>query len=53
MSTPTAATITPATTTYAPNAPPPVPPKQSLAQQICALEEKMTEEEHSNYLNAC
>jgi hypothetical protein len=43
-----------ATTTTAPaiSAPPPVPPKISLAQQIRALEEKMTEEERGNYLDA-
>jgi hypothetical protein len=47
-STPTNAT----TTTPATSAPPPVPPKLSLAQQIRALEEKMTEEERGNYLDA-
>jgi hypothetical protein len=31
---------------------PPVPLKQSLAQQIHVLEEKMTEEECGNYLDA-
>jgi hypothetical protein len=40
-------TMTPAT-----SAPPPVPLKQSLTQQIRTLEEKMTEEECGNYLNA-
>jgi hypothetical protein len=54
-STPTVAIITPVTTTPTVilSVPPPVPPKQSLAQQICALEEKMTKEEHGNYLDAC
>jgi hypothetical protein len=43
-----------ATTTMTPaiSAPPPVPPKTSLAQQIHVLEEKMTEEERGNYLDA-
>jgi hypothetical protein len=52
--TPTAATITPTTTTPmpAPSTLPPIPPKQSLAQQIHVLEEKMTEEECGNYLDA-
>jgi hypothetical protein len=42
-----------ATTTATPaiSAPPPIPPKISLAQQIRALEEKMTEEECGNYLD--
>jgi hypothetical protein len=40
------------TTTPAISTPPPVPPKTSLAQQIRALEEKMTEEERGNYLDA-
>jgi hypothetical protein len=55
VSTPTAATITPVTTTPVPatSAPPPVPLKLSLAQQIHVLEEKMFEEEHGNYLDAC
>jgi hypothetical protein len=55
VSTPTAATIMPVTTTPmpTPNAPPPVPLKLSLAQQICVLKEKMTEEEQGNYLDTC
>jgi hypothetical protein len=36
----------------APSTLPPVPPKISLAQKIRTLEEKMTEEEHGNYLDA-
>jgi hypothetical protein len=52
--TPVTATIALVTTPApAPSALPPVPPKQSLAQQIRALEEKMTEEEHRNYLDTC
>ena len=35
------------TTTMATTTPPPVPPKLSYGQQIRALEEKMTEEEHA------
>jgi hypothetical protein len=44
---PVTPTPVPATST-----PPPVPPKLSYAQQICALEEKMTDEECGNYLDA-
>jgi hypothetical protein len=43
--------VTTTTTTPTISAPPPVPPKISLAQQIRALEEKMTEEECGNYLD--
>jgi hypothetical protein len=32
---------------------PPIPPKLLLAQQIHAIKECMTEEEHSMYLDAC
>jgi hypothetical protein len=45
-------TVATTTATPAISAPPPVPPKTSLAQQIRALEEKMTKEEHGNYLDA-
>jgi hypothetical protein len=47
-----APSIATTTTTPAISTPPPVPPKTSLAQQIRALEEKMTEEERGNYLDA-
>jgi hypothetical protein len=50
--TPTVATTSTTTPMPASSAPPPVPPKQSLAQQIRVLEEKMTEEERGNYLDA-
>jgi hypothetical protein len=45
--------VTTTTVTPAISIPPPVPPKTSLAQQIRALKEKMTEEECGNYLDAC
>jgi hypothetical protein len=50
--TPPASTVATTTATPAISTPPPVPPKPSLAQQIRALEEKMTEEERGNYLDA-
>jgi hypothetical protein len=50
MTTATIASIAPVTPA---SVLPPVPPKLSLAQQIRALEEKMMDEEHGNYLNAC
>jgi hypothetical protein len=51
-------TIATTSTTPAPPVPaipvaPPIPPKLSFAQQICALEERMTEEERGAYLDAC
>jgi hypothetical protein len=50
--TPPVPTVATTTATPAISAPPPVPPKISLTQQIRALEEKMTEEERGNYLDA-
>jgi hypothetical protein len=49
-STATIATATVATVTATPATPP--SPKLTIAQQICALKEKMTEEERSTYLDA-
>jgi hypothetical protein len=49
-STTTIATTTIATVTATPAVPP--GPKLTIAQQIRALKEKMTEEEHGTYLNA-
>jgi hypothetical protein len=53
LSTPIAVTIITTTPVPAPSTPPSVPPKLTFAQQIHSLEEKMTEEEQSAYLNAC
>jgi hypothetical protein len=49
-STPTIATATVATVTATPTVPPGL--KLTIAQQIRALKEKMTEEEHGAYLDA-
>jgi hypothetical protein len=51
---PTVATTSTTPASPVPAAPvaPPVPPKLSLAQQIRALEECMTEEERGTYLDA-
>jgi hypothetical protein len=47
---PATATVAAATITVTPTAPP--SPKLTIAQQIRALEEKMTEAEHGTYLDA-
>jgi hypothetical protein len=44
--------VTPPTSLSTPNVPPPLPPKLSYAQQIRALEAKMSDEERSLYLDA-
>jgi hypothetical protein len=46
------APVTPTTSSPTPNVPPPPPPKLSYAQQIRALEAKMSDEERSLYLDA-
>jgi hypothetical protein len=45
--------VTPPTPSPTSNVPPPPPPKLSYAQQIRALEAKMSDEERSLYLDAC
>jgi hypothetical protein len=44
--------VTPTTSSSTSSAPPPPPPKLSYAQQIRALEAKMSDEERSLYLDA-
>jgi hypothetical protein len=45
--------VTPPTSSSTPSVPPPPPPKLSYAQQIRALEAKMSDEEQLLYLDAC
>jgi hypothetical protein len=49
----TNAPVAPPTSSPLPSVPPPPPPKLSYAQQIRALEAKMSDEERSLYLDAC